>query len=347
MIYLYYGKIGDGKTYHVVRNELIPAILAGRRVYTNIEGLNFRYISTYLNISHSDIKVTHIENPEWYVQNMTLQSGQKEWTNPHLDAGSLIIIDEAQRIWDARDFRNTKKEFLSFLEYHRHFGFDIVFITQNPKRLESSILRLSNESYQVKNLKFLGSFLGRRYVLHARQTPLDRDIIYTTRGVLRDDIFLCYQSYQSRPDVQKKSKGALSQLWVYAICILILVPVIMFVAKGGLSFTNKKNVDKIVKGVSNGGNNNNKVSTDFRYDSPNQASLAVPQAQNSSGLSSVSSSSDCETYSGVRGDTWFRRGDTLLYQDKKTGIWYDRQLNCEKQEIRGEHAPLGQPAPSG
>lgn len=324
MIYLYYGKIGDGKTYHVVRNELIPAILAGRRIYTNIDGLNFRYLSTYLNISLHEIKVTHIENGNWFVQNMQLSNEQKEWTNPHVEHNSLFIIDEAQRIWDARDFRNTKKEFLSFLEYHRHFGFDIVFITQNPKRLESSILRLTNEAYQIKNLKFLGSFLGRRYVLHARQTPLDRDIIYTVRGVLKDEIFRCYKSYQARSDVQKKAKGALSQAWVYVIALLCIVPIILFVARGGLSFTNKKNAEKIVKGVkADGRTDNNQVFSDFHYDIPSQASVAVPQAQAQAHIGL--GVDDCK---GVKGDGWLRRGDTLLFQDKKTGIWYNRRVDC-------------------
>lgn len=246
MIYLYYGKIGDGKTYHVVQNELLPAVKSGRKVYTNIDGLNIRRIAQYLNMPITDVNIELVPSDK-FRDMLTCNADDPEGISLKIDKNSLIIVDEAQKIWDARSFKDTRKEFLNFLEYHRHYGFDLVFITQNPKRLESVITRLSNEAYQVKNLKFLGSFLGRRYVLHIRQSPGDRDIIATMRGVLKDEIFALYRSYVTTNKTNRVSKTALSSARSFIFFGLILLPIVLFVGRGGLTILDPEKNANMVK----------------------------------------------------------------------------------------------------
>lgn len=46
-IYLYYGKVGDGKSYHVVATEILPAVRDGRKMYVYMDGLNPRSCLNY------------------------------------------------------------------------------------------------------------------------------------------------------------------------------------------------------------------------------------------------------------------------------------------------------------
>lgn len=236
MIYLYYGKIGDGKTYHVVANEIIPALRAGRKVYTNIDGLSLKHLSMLTGRLPGELHIEILSNDN-LKQLLNLERDDKEGHSLLVERGSLIVVDEAQMLWDAREFRDTSKSFLTFLEYHRHFGLDLVFITQNVKRLETSISRLANESYQVKNLRFLGRFLSSQYVVHIRQTPHDRERIATIRGTYRPEVFTAFRSYVARGISHgRPSKTALKGFVFYTTGILLVLGIAMFAIRGGFSF---------------------------------------------------------------------------------------------------------------
>ncbi|GER94664.1 hypothetical protein A45J_2428 [hot springs metagenome] len=332
MISLYYGKIGDGKTYHVVANELLPAIQKGRKVYTNIDGLNIKYICMFLGILEKDLNLVYFEDNNLIKELLQIEPGDKEGLSLKIEKGSIIIIDEAQMIWDAREFKDTKKGFLTLLEYHRHFGLDFVFITQNPKRLETSITRLSNEAYQVKNLGFLGGFLKGRYVIHVRQTPYDRDIVSTIRGKYRPEIFQCYRSYVVTSKGRNKPRGALQGFFYYATAIILILSVALFVIRGGFSFANPKKVQEVTK---KGGQNDRDVSkaTDFIYsNSSSQKAISVSNKEEKSDIIDVNN--DCSRYSGSSGKDYFKRFNTVLIRGSD-GVWRNEDLNCsdEKQEL--------------
>jgi|CXWL01.1.fsa_nt_gi zona occludens toxin (predicted ATPase) len=270
---LYYGKIGDGKTYHVVANEILPAIKTGRRVYTNIEGLDHRELAFYAGIPLADVKITQWETSDEIRAHLVAEKDDKEGASLKIEKGSLVAIDEAQLVYDAREFKNTGKSFLTLLEKHRHWGLDIVFITQNPKRLEGAICRLANRCYQVKNLGFLSTVFGSRYVIHHRQTPFD-DVVQTSHGRLKPEIFKLYKSAVLHGDKTHKTKSALTGglMWLLLLCIAISGSSI--IKHGGLAFMNPK-----VMGKKNDvGSNRNNVST---------GSEAVPVGKGESGTGLV------------------------------------------------------------
>ncbi|KAA5727860.1 zonular occludens toxin domain-containing protein, partial [Klebsiella pneumoniae] len=57
-IILYFGVPGSGKSYEVVNSRVIPALKEGRRVVTNIRGLDIKLIQNYIkkNDKKYDIK---------------------------------------------------------------------------------------------------------------------------------------------------------------------------------------------------------------------------------------------------------------------------------------------------
>lgn len=192
MILLYYGKIGDGKTYHVVANEIIPAVKDRRKIYTNIDGLDVRALSHITGVAVGEIDITVWRQKSEILAAMQVAADDSDGITLPIARGALVVIDECQMVWDARDFKNTTKGFLTLLEYHRHYGLDLVFLTQNVKRAENAITRLANYSYQVRNLRILGA--ANRYIINVRQTPLDTEILERKHGVFDSRIFRCYKS---------------------------------------------------------------------------------------------------------------------------------------------------------
>lgn len=122
MIILITGTPGSGKSLYAT-HRITQWVKEGRNVYSDIDGLN---IPDVLPIPEGDWQCT--------------------------PKGSVVVYDEAQR---NAAFQYKPKEKLSTntiisgLEYARHDGYDIVFITQSPKFLHLHLLELVGEHYHV------------------------------------------------------------------------------------------------------------------------------------------------------------------------------------------------------
>lgn len=230
-LYLYYGKVGDGKSYHVVATEILPAVRDGRKMYVYMDGLNPRRLSQFAG---RNANVVLWDNVEQVREACQIEVDDREGVGLKVDRGSLIVVDEAQMVWDSREWQKTGKQALAFFEYHRHFGLDVVLITQSPGRLDKGLVRLANECLHVKNLRFLSTFLGRRYVVNVRQSPQDREPVATLRGKFEDNVFACYRSatvVRSSAKVHGRGiRGAM--LWGPAAAALALI---LYMRSGGIA----------------------------------------------------------------------------------------------------------------
>ena len=129
------GQPGNGKTLYAV-SLINEALKQGREVYTNINGISLDVLPIPEN-----------------------NKGELDWTmTPKGDEnlgvkGALIVYDETQKL---PYFAYKSKEKLSSnpliteLETHRHYGYDLIFVTQSPKFLHLHLLELVNEHYHVK-----------------------------------------------------------------------------------------------------------------------------------------------------------------------------------------------------
>jgi len=75
-----------------------------------------------------------------------LEKGE-DWVN--CPAGSIIVIDEAQRVFRPRGVGSVVPPHVALLETHRHRGVDLVLITQHPKLADSNVRRLVGRHYHV------------------------------------------------------------------------------------------------------------------------------------------------------------------------------------------------------
>lgn len=129
------GVPGSGKTLWAVWS-LLKEIKAGRRVVANgIKGLA---------IDH-----------ELWDDDMV-----REW-HKHCQPNDVIVIDEVQRIWPPVSASVKATEDIEKLHVHRHYGVDIILITQHPNRMNKTIRDLVGRHVHVRRL-----FGGRRAMLY-------------------------------------------------------------------------------------------------------------------------------------------------------------------------------------
>jgi len=75
-----------------------------------------------------------------------LAAGEDWHTVP---AGSIVLIDECQRVFRPRGNGSAVPKHVEMLETHRHAGIDLVVITQHPMLIESNVRRLVGRHFHV------------------------------------------------------------------------------------------------------------------------------------------------------------------------------------------------------
>lgn len=129
MIILQTGVPGSGKTSSVVN------MLMNDESYTHFtdkDGIKKKR-PLFVN-GIPELKIEHEELSDDQIREKPFQD--------FLPYGSLVIVDEAQRLMGTRSPAKQVPEFIEALAMHRHHGLDIVLITQHPSFLDSFVRRL-------------------------------------------------------------------------------------------------------------------------------------------------------------------------------------------------------------
>ena len=121
MISLITGQPGAGKTLYALNFVKTRAEKENRPVY-------------YSGIS--DLKLPWLE----------LDKGE-DWHG--VPEGSIVVIDECQRVFRPRVNGAAVPEHVSKLETHRHSGIDLVLITQHPMLADNNVRRLVGQHFHV------------------------------------------------------------------------------------------------------------------------------------------------------------------------------------------------------
>lgn len=164
----YTGLMGSGKTYEVVSSVIVPAIKAGRRVVTNIDGLNedavFRYCIEKLEANEEQLgKIVHVSNTDVSAENFFFHgTGAETIVQP----GDLVAIDEAWRFWGVGS--QIYASHMVFFREHRHYAHletrvtcDLVLMVQNVADLHRQLRNVVEITFKTTKLKMLG--LNKRY----------------------------------------------------------------------------------------------------------------------------------------------------------------------------------------
>lgn len=72
-----------------------------------------------------------------------------------LPKGAYIIIDEAQKYYSNREFKNFPKKTMTMLTHHRHSSIErIVFMSQDPSRVDMTLRLLAESFTKIDRSKF-------------------------------------------------------------------------------------------------------------------------------------------------------------------------------------------------
>lgn len=126
MITLITGAPGAGKTSALV--SLLAELSKGRAVY--VDGI-------------PELKVPHFD------------FNAREWPTAVPD-GSIVVIDEVQRVWRPAGAGQRVPDDIAALETHRHRGLDFYIVTQHPKLVHSNVRNLVGRHIHLREMGVLG-----------------------------------------------------------------------------------------------------------------------------------------------------------------------------------------------
>ncbi|MFQ6478456.1 zonular occludens toxin domain-containing protein [Klebsiella pneumoniae] len=199
-IILYFGVPGSGKSYEVVNSRVVPALKEGRRVVTNIRGLDIKLIQNYIkkNDKKYDIKnlgelvsVDHdlIQTADFFPY---FDEEEKPVENTFVKRGDYIIIDEAWRFFP--DSKRLSPALESFFAEHRHFSIDVILLNQTPDGISKYVRGRIESMFEPSNQKRIG-FKG--YVVHtySGNKAYAKNRTTSSPKKFKKDIFELYNSY--------------------------------------------------------------------------------------------------------------------------------------------------------
>ena len=182
MIELYEGVPGSGKSYHAVCEKFLPWVRQGRRLYIYVDGIYLDRLALFTGI---ELETLESQITVWKDSAEVLQAFQ------HVQPGSAVIIDEAQTVF--RSMQKVEAGLLRWLETHRHYGVDILLMSQDFRQMSQGVTRLIEATVKFRKLAFVG--MSNRYQGKVRGNPEDNETIRAFVGTYAPSVYAYYSSY--------------------------------------------------------------------------------------------------------------------------------------------------------
>lgn len=226
------GTPGSGKTYDAVV-KIINNLKSGRTVYTNIRGMDDplcqQVIMALAGIDDYGIacRLNHLTDDE------TLEF----WN--HVEPGCLIIIDEVQNFFGSREWQSEKNQsFGRWASTHRHFGYEVVLITQDVDRIDTLVRSLLEWTYVYRKVNFFGGLVNNSYLCYSYGgSEVNKKHLVMQTKFYDKKIFLAYKSYVAK-DVKEmgimKHANVLKHPVFFAIPVVFAITIYMVFFKSGI-----------------------------------------------------------------------------------------------------------------
>jgi zona occludens toxin len=196
MIHGISGKTGGGKSYEAVARHIIPVITEQKRkVVTNLPLQIDHFVAVYGDYCKDLIEVVDgqfhnyagerpFSKAEHYLQ-------YEDWQNEN-GQRVYFFIDECHL---ALPQGSTEKEVKEFYSMHRHYGFDIMLITQNFRKVDRDIRDLVGNHYRAIKKSMMGQ--DDKYILkvHDGASNTNQSVVATHEREYEPKYFKFYQSH--------------------------------------------------------------------------------------------------------------------------------------------------------
>lgn len=237
----YTGLQRHGKTYQVVSHVIPTAMRQGRRVVTNIAGVNESAIREYLIsdgcdpdsigevvcIDHEEVKKDH-----FFRTDTVAALGVETFVQP----GDLVALDEVWRFWPKRG--RIPERHNNFFRTHGQMPdpktgliCEIALITQSIRDINENIRDVVFETYRMTKDTAIGSEKTYSVVIYARASESSRDEIRRFKGRYEERFFPFYKSHsQAQEGTVVKEEGVDNRgnilkgaLFKYALPLMLII----------------------------------------------------------------------------------------------------------------------------
>ncbi len=208
------GSPGGGKSYEAVVYHLLPALISGRMVITNLP-VNFDYIvsidpqaANLLVIIQSDK-----DNPFPFSQ---IEDYGSHWRHPETGSGPLYIIDECHKCIPAGGRvgdRTATQPVREWYAEHRHELADVLLVTQSVAKIHRDITDQIQLQYKVrKNIALGSSGTYTRKVIDG----IRGETVNTTQRTYKKKHFKLYKSHtKSTGSGVEESARDIKPIWMH------------------------------------------------------------------------------------------------------------------------------------
>ncbi|WP_022959306.1 zonular occludens toxin family protein [Spongiibacter tropicus] len=207
MIVFHEGLPGSGKSYEACVFHILPALKAGRRVVTNIEGIDHAKFADLSGIPLPVVKkmLICIYDPDIEVQ--------KERILAESGKDALVIIDEIQNLFPSERAKLSDL-WNHYITEHRHDGLDILLMGQDRRDCHSMWRRRIQRVITFNKLSAVGLDKKYRWVCYEATHP---EKFKKTTGGTRSYDPTYYGCYKSHTDgTENKSVYADKRATVFA-----------------------------------------------------------------------------------------------------------------------------------
>ncbi|MCP1573924.1 zona occludens toxin [Herbaspirillum rubrisubalbicans] len=246
-INVYTGLMGSGKSYEVVAEVIVPAIAQGRRVVTNVDGIDGEKIHAYIEKHYKPVpeelgEVVHVTNGDVSQPKFFPYYDDKKGahTDTIVQPGDLVCIDEAWRFWPATG-ANLLQEHKSFFLEHRHFtnektgvACDLVLMIQDMSTLNRFLKNVV--AFHIRTHKKISLGLPTHYSVSIfegnKQTKAARISVDVRK--YRKEIYLLYSSFKGGANGKilnvdkRQNMMARKQIWILGAILLTAFPVALY-----------------------------------------------------------------------------------------------------------------------
>lgn len=149
----------SGKSYGAVKNHILPALKAGRRVVARLNGLNHQRIADYCGIDLEECvqRLELVDNAQ--VRSLFvayIPEGGESWTISERFRGALIVIDEVHEFYVGGGKEQLPGDVEQFFALHGQYEIDMLLMTQFYKRLHLAIRSRIERKNTFQKLSVLG-----------------------------------------------------------------------------------------------------------------------------------------------------------------------------------------------
>lgn len=225
--------MGSGKTYESVKYHILPALLSGRKVITNVPLDRIKLCAIYgfqiLDLLHVRENKKN-EDGTHYIAFDSVEEFKDDWRHPETNQGALYVIDECQiPIPNIRSDR-THQLFIE-ASMQRHSGHDWILITQNTDNVYQPIAKLAQAIHYMKKRLSLSSSTTYFHFVYDGNTK-GKSYIEKSVRVYDYRVFLFYKSHtRTNKAVQEQPLNAFTntRLKMLKMPILFVSALVLYI----------------------------------------------------------------------------------------------------------------------